>query len=249
MNDAFSAYYLSLPRQDDEVQKHFQIKKSHTYRVVRNMKTIAAMSGFSRNDVEMAMIIGLLHDIARFEQFARYHTFNDDISENHAEMAVRIIAEQQFLDGFKPEKIDIIIRSILHHNIPHLPVIKDPEILRFSYLLRDADKLDIWKLTVEQNIAFTVRNEKESDSYIIPPGILQCLRERRIVYLSLADSMNDFRLLRLSWLADMNFPATFYIIKKRGYINKIMAKIPPFREKEEITAILHEQCNRRIGMA
>jgi predicted DNA-binding transcriptional regulator YafY len=118
-------------------------------------------------------------------------------------------------------------------------------VLLFSRLLRDADKLDIWRLTLDQNVAFTIRNEKEPESYRIPEPILNRIREGRVVLVPFAESMNDFRLLRLSWVFDMNFPATFSIIEKKGSIEKILARIPEFPEKKEISAILHSYCRSR----
>jgi hypothetical protein len=51
--------------------------------------------------------------------------------------------------------------------------------------------------------------------------------------------MNDYRLLRLSWIYDMNFPPTFGLIIKRDYATKILAKIPPSLKKDEIANIIH----------
>ena len=184
--------------------------------------------------------------MGRFEQFIKYRTFNDAISENHANIALRILQQQQFLSAFDDTTAKIITSAIANHNIPTLPEISDPDVLLFSRLLRDADKLDIWRLTLDQNVAFTIRNEKEPESYRIPETILGCIRERRVVFVQFAESMNDFRLLRLSWLFDMNFPATFSIIEKKGTIEKILARIPEFPEKKEISAILHSYCQSRI---
>jgi len=64
--------------------------------------------------------------------------------------------------------------------------------------------------------------------------------------LKYAHSMNDFRLLRLSWLVDMNFQATFAIIEEKGYIDGILAKMPEFPEKAEISGILHQVCHSRL---
>ncbi|MBP1667768.1 MAG: metal-dependent phosphohydrolase [Bacteroidetes bacterium] len=246
LNRAFLHYLDSFPVDDAGIRDHFQIKKKHTYRVVREIKSIAVQSRLSGRETELARIIALFHDIGRFEQFMRYRTFNDAISENHAEIAVRVLKEQHFLSAIEESTMKIITAAIENHNIPVLPEISDPGILLFSRLLRDADKLDIWKLTLDQNVAFTIRNEKEPDEYRIPEVILSRLREGRVVLLQFAESMNDFRLLRLSWIFDMNFPATFSILEKEGTIDKILARIPEFPEKNEISAILHKYCRNRI---
>jgi len=246
LNRAFLHYLDSFPVEEEGIHDHFQIKKKHTYRVVREIKSLAVQSRLSGRETELARIIALFHDIGRFEQFMRYRTFNDDISENHAEIAIRVLKEQHFLSAFEDKTVKIITATIGNHNIPLLPEISDPGILLFSRLLRDADKLDIWKLTLDQNVAFTIRNEKEPDGYRIPERILSRIREGRIVLLQFAESMNDFRLLRLSWVFDMNFPATFSILEKKGMIDRILARIPEFPEKKEISAILHNYCRNRI---
>jgi len=246
LNLAFLRYLDSLPVDEEEIREHFLIKKTHTYRVVHEIHSIAMQSRLSSRETELARIIALFHDMGRFEQFIQYRTFNDDISENHAGIAIRVLQQQHFLSSFDEKTATIIITAIENHNIPVLPEISDPEVLLFSRLLRDADKLDIWKLTLDQNVAFTIRNEKEADHYRVPEMILSRIREGRIVLLQFAESMNDFRLLRLSWVFDMNFPATFSIIEKKGYIGKILAKIPEFPEKKEISAILHNYCRTRI---
>jgi hypothetical protein len=246
LNRAFLHYLDSFQVDNEGIYDHFQIKKKHTYRVVREIKSIALQSLLSIRETELARIIALFHDIGRFEQFMRYRTFNDDISENHAEIAIRVLKEQHFLSAFEENTVKIITAAIENHNIPFLPEISDPAILLFSRLLRDADKLDIWKLTLDQNVAFTIRNEKEPDEYRVPEKILSRIREGRIVLLQFAESMNDFRLLRLSWIFDMNFPATFSILEKEGIIDKILARIPEFPEKNEISAILHNYCRNRI---
>jgi putative nucleotidyltransferase with HDIG domain len=246
LNRAFLQYIRSLPVERDHVREHFRIKQDHTYRVISNIKIIAERSGLSAAETELARIIALFHDIGRFEQFNRYGTFDDDCSENHAAIAIKVLQQQHFLSAFDKETKDIIIGSIENHNIPFLPEIKDAGVLLFSRLLRDADKLDIWRITLDQNVAFTILSEVEPDTYQVPESILSCIREGRVVLLKFAHAMNDFRLLRLSWVVDMNFPATFSIIEKKGYINKILDKMPGFAEKHEISDILHRYCRSRI---
>jgi len=246
LNNAFLQYINSLPVEHDEIREHFKIKKDHTYRVIGNIRSIAVRSRLSEGETELAMIIALFHDIGRFEQFNKYRTFNDDIAENHAAISIRVLKEQHFLSAFNRKTGEIITGSIINHNIPVLPEIKDADVLLFSRLLRDADKLDIWRLTLDQNVAFTIMDSEEPASYQVSEVILRCIREGRVVLLKYAHSMNDFRLLRLSWLVDMNFQATFAIIEEKGYIDGILAKMPEFPEKAEISGILHQVCHSRL---
>jgi len=54
-------------------------------------------------------------------------------------------------------------------------------------------------------------------------------------------------LLRLSWIFDMNFPATFGLVLKRDYIAKILAKVPSSAEKNEIEGIIYRFVHEKAG--
>jgi hypothetical protein len=41
---------------------------------------------------------------------------------------------------------------------------------------------------------------------------------------------NDIKLLRLSWIFDLNFPATFFLLKEYGYLEAIMSCLPETKE-------------------
>jgi len=49
---------------------------------------------FQRRALAFAEVIAWLHDIGRFEQFDRYRTFADAESENHAQIALRVIEKK-----------------------------------------------------------------------------------------------------------------------------------------------------------
>ena len=43
----------------------------------------------------------------------------------------------------------------------------------------------------------------------------------------------------------MNFPATFDLILKNDYVSKILAKVPPSNEKDEISVIIQQYLLKR----
>jgi putative nucleotidyltransferase with HDIG domain len=59
-------------------------KQLHSHIVSRLCEKLAAKLGWSEHDVQLAWVMGLLHDIGRFEQARRYHTFIDYKSMDHA---------------------------------------------------------------------------------------------------------------------------------------------------------------------
>ncbi len=64
----------------DIENSRIQIKANHIYRVAENSKKIAQNIGLKEEDVKLAELIGLLHDIGRFEQIKKYNTFADRMS-------------------------------------------------------------------------------------------------------------------------------------------------------------------------
>ena len=58
---------------------NFNIKRKvdHSLRVMELCKIIAENLNLDVEDIKLAELIGLLHDIGRFEQMKVYNTFND----------------------------------------------------------------------------------------------------------------------------------------------------------------------------
>jgi hypothetical protein len=43
---------------------------------------------------------------------------------------------------------------------------------------------------------------------------------------------NDIKLLRLSWIFDINFPTTFSLLKEYGYLDSIISSLPESKESD-----------------
>ena len=69
-------------------------------------------------DLRLAEAIALFHDVGRFEQYARYHTFVDRRSADHAWLGVEILRKEGELDG---STRDLILRTVSYHNRMDLP--------------------------------------------------------------------------------------------------------------------------------
>jgi hypothetical protein len=47
-----------------------------------------------------------------------------------------------------------------------------------------------------------------------------------MVHLSMLKSLNDFKLLQLSWVFDLNFPESYVLMLERGYIEALAKTLP-----------------------
>ena len=55
--------------------------------------SIASSIGLNEEKINLAKLIGLLHDIARFEQYTRYQTFRDIESIDHGNLGAEILQQ------------------------------------------------------------------------------------------------------------------------------------------------------------
>ncbi len=227
----FADYVRRFDTRDPEVQKNMDLKETHTRRVCENILDIGESHGLSSRDLCVAEASALLHDIGRFEQYRRYRTFVDAKSENHAALGVKIIKEHRILDDIEPAASDIILGAVACHNRLAVPDGGDPQFLLTLKMLRDADKLDIWRVVTEYyQSAADDRNQAVEldlpDSDEISDPICGALMRGGPVRMADLKTLNDFKLLQMGWVYDVNFPRTFRIILEKEYLEALRDALP-----------------------
>ena len=80
----------------DQKNEKIKLKIVHTYGVMECSKKITEDMKLSAEDCELAQIIGLLHDIGRFEQLKCYNSFEPGTMD-HAAFGVRILFEERLI--------------------------------------------------------------------------------------------------------------------------------------------------------
>lgn len=88
---AFDDYVTNYDIRNQKIK----LKTDHTYNVSELCEKIAFSIGMTKEDINIAWLTGLLHDIGRFEQVRRYGTFNDSKSVDHAKLGVDILLKMQ----------------------------------------------------------------------------------------------------------------------------------------------------------
>ncbi|MDO5557847.1 MAG: HD domain-containing protein [Clostridia bacterium] len=215
----FIKYIMQFDLNDENITK----KIFHTFRVMEISKKIAKSLNLNKEQIEIAEYIGLFHDISRFEQFTKYHTYNDLKSIDHGDFALEILEKYRFLDKFsKNTKIQEIIKlSIKNHNKYKIGEEFTQEEKMFLNIIRDADKLDIMSECI--NIFF----KKESDVKCIEEGkisneVLEQIYKRESILRKRELNKIDKLLVYIAFVFDFNYLYTFEYLKKRDFINKIL---------------------------
>lgn len=83
----------------DIAKDMIRLKVEHTYRVAALCEQIAGSLKLPEEELDLAWLIGLLHDIGRFEQQKNYGTFNDAISIDHARYGAKLLFGEALGDG------------------------------------------------------------------------------------------------------------------------------------------------------
>ena len=86
---AFKKYISSYDNQNDP---GFNLKVVHTYHVVDNAIMISKKLGLSEEDINLAALIGILHDIGRFDELKNFKKF-DSVGNDHAMFASKLLFE------------------------------------------------------------------------------------------------------------------------------------------------------------
>jgi len=69
--DWFFNYVQTFKDGDKELKQNVVLKEEHTKRVCKEIVGIGKQLGLNDNDLRLAEIIALLHDVGRFEQYSR----------------------------------------------------------------------------------------------------------------------------------------------------------------------------------
>ncbi len=215
-----------------EIQKrNFQIKKEHSVRVAYNAIHLATKTGIEDIDNEVVFVAGIYHDTGRFDQFFKHNTFDDDNSLDHGDYSAEILKEQGFISGMEPDKQDLIYKIIQLHNKFELPRKLSDRELFYAKLLRDADKLDIYKVLTDyysdtsQDPNHTLTWELPKGIYVSPEVARDVLAEK-LVLKGKVKSEVDLKVLQLSWVYDMHFKTSFEILLHNRYLEKIYGSLP-----------------------
>ena len=225
--DQFQKYTKNFYSDDPEYNKNIALKAAHCIRVARLCADIARREGFCEQDQMLAQIIGLVHDIGRFEQYRRFQTFSDHLSLNHGVLGADVLEKHfTFKDLDKSEK-NLILKTTRFHNAARLPHGESPRLLALLRLVRDADKIDIFRLSYDYFRQRTAVNKNTAlelhttDDEHINDKIYDCIMAGQQALKKDIRTLNDFKALQISWIFDIHYQRSFEMIFQRQYRQKI----------------------------
>ena len=238
--------FLKYTEEFDFEKEGIKRKQLHSLRVMEESKKVAKALKLNKEEIELAELIGLLHDIGRFEQYNRENEQCNEMLLDHANLGVEVLVKDDYIKKYIDDKhyIPIILKAIKNHNKLEIEDDLNEEELLYAKIIRDADKLDIFYEGVE--IYWNTKKEKENiENSKISSKIEEQLKNEKQVK-KLGNERNDTvdsLLMLLSYIYDINFRETLEIIDKENYVNKILNRFDFKDEKtkeqiEELKEIL-----------
>jgi len=228
----FADYVAGFYGDDEHVNTNLKLKENHTYAVCGQMAYLTERLGIGEQDSLIAQTTALFHDVGRFEQFAQYGTYNDLKSVNHSQLAIDVLRQDGVLDELSERERSMIQTAIKFHGSKRLPADLDGETELLAKLLRDADKVDIYRVVIEaykKHMAdpgqFNLAFEFPDEAYCSPHVVEAILKGRLLDYSELR-TLNDMKLLQLGWVFDVSFAETLVKIHERQYLEQIVAFLP-----------------------
>ena len=201
-------------------------KQLHSLRVRDLSRQIAQKMKLSDEEIQIATLIGLLHDIARFEQFTKYGTFRDRESIDHGDLGIEILKKDDYIKTYIEDETykDIIYVAIKNHNKYKIEEGLNPKQEMFCKMIRDADKIDIFYEATA--IFYTPEEIQEMNQSIINDDIIAQMHEKKIINKNELKEKGKLTkvLVMLAFLFDINYNSSFEIIYHENYINKIFQR-------------------------
>lgn len=214
----FDKYVFGYDMNDPDIN----YKYYHSYRVMHLSILIAKKLNLSEKDIKLAKIIGLLHDIGRFEQDKLYNSFKDD-QMDHGDYGVKVLNETNILSqtGIDERDYEVVRKAVKNHNKFEIePNLTERELL-FSKIARDADKLDILYVLGNDKFAHLLRQDDAEISKVQE----DCFFNHQVANKKNSKSSNDGLVQTFCYIYDINFKETLKQVYENKYYDKIYERI------------------------
>ena len=237
--EKFLEYVNDFDTSDNMISR----KIAHSLRVADISKDIASSLELSDEDVKLAYIIGVLHDIGRFKQVTECRNYSDKLGLGHAKIGdIVLFEENKIVDFVETREYDAIIRqAVLNHSFFKINDDVDGKELVFAKIIRDADKLDIFNLFTFDNPIQMGIDSGYFDNDLYTEKVLTEFYNGKQVEKNNLNTLLDWFINMIGFVFDLNYKKTFEILHEEKYINKIFNRMKEIKkENTDIVKILED---------
>lgn len=248
----FDTYTSRFFGADACVNEHLRMKQEHTRRTCREILVLAGQLALDDHQKQIAEIVALFHDVGRFPQFAEYRTFNDARSIDHSHLGVEILRREGVLDVLRRQDRQWVEAAVEHHGRKALPAHLNGQGLMFAKLIRDADKLDIFRIVIKLYRRYRADpagfpwNLELPDEPRYSPEVFQAVLNGKLIEHTMLRTLNDMMLCKLNWVYDINFAVTLARLREEGFLEQTLSFLPATPEIERLGETILAYVETRI---
>lgn len=240
----YAEYVAGFADHSGRIPEMMELKRVHTRYVVDNASLIAYGEGFDDKEREASLASALLHDTGRYEQLRRFNTFKDSESVDHAVYSYDIIRKLKWMDALTDKKTEeAILKAVLYHNRREIPDGLDSLTLKCAQTVRDADKLDIFRVA-EERITKTDWRKNTTAFWNLkidaPPDreVVECILSSKPVDYQMIKSLSDFIMIQVGWMiSGFYYSTSRRLCSERGHLafrRKFLHELSASRAIDEI---------------
>ena len=295
VQDVFGKYTDAYDSKDPKIA----LKIEHTYHVAEVADQVAHSLGLSQEDCDLAWILGMLHDVGRFEQVRRYGTFVDSQSIAHALMSCQVLfpedygveesvframpnghfgslsdyliagdgtnddetevgmegcADDNKVDAALDERLDgkrkvepdewrhIIKLAISVHSALRIPDDISEREAMFCNILRDADKVDIFRVNVETPLTDIINTtEEEIRTSCVTADVMPAILEHHVVPRDRKFTAADHIVSHCCLAFELVYKKSREIAVEQGYLKTLTEYVSENPETNQVMDKLREQ--------
>ena len=224
--ESFKKYLKDYDIEDGNIK----LKIKHTYEVVNKSEYISKGLGLNQENIELAKLIALLHDIGRFEQVKQTSDFLDGKDFDHANYGIKVLFEDNLIRKFIEDNQydNIIKKAIYNHNKYKIEENLNNAELLHSKIIRDADKLDNFRVKETEhfsNIFPSKYNPKTINFESISPKVYNDFMSQKCIKLEDRQTQIDFWVCVIAFIFDLNFDISLKYVKENDYIDILIDRI------------------------
>ncbi len=229
----FNQYFKRFDIKDKDIRRKFH----HSYRVSEYAKEIAKSLKLNEHDIYLSELIGLFHDLGRFEQWTKYKTYEDKKSIDHGDLSCEILEEENVLKKLTEEETQIVMTAVKYHNKYGIEDIKDERTILFCKIIRDADKLDI---------LFEQGNTISKIEKSLPKKLLEEIYSKKLCSNEYVNSDVDVVLRHMGFIFDLNFSYSFKTLKEKDWFKNRFNLLENYVEDKNDLKELEEFVNKYV---
>lgn len=244
--DEFIKYTEKYNLEDEDIKR----KQQHSLRVMEISEYIAKDIKLDKEKIQLAKLIGLLHDIGRFQQYQSIGLGDNIKKFDHGDYGTKILFQDGLIRKFleTDEFDEIIKKAIRNHNKFQIEQGLTSEESLFVKLIRDADKIDI--LYLATNVYYK-KIENQVEESVLSDNIYNQFNKRTTIKREQHEKIEfvDYIISTIAFIYDINYKISYKIIKEKDYIDKILERYN-FKDKKtaERIEILKNEANKYVDM-